>query len=101
MRAPAIADAEIDRLGAREQRGVAFLVAAGKLTDRPEIAPEREEPPLPRIVVRERYAGIVLDDGRAIGEQPVANDGEIAGVQQVGRALDQTVAGPERLAELQ
>src|SRR6266581_8765309 len=101
MHPPAIADAEIDRLRAREQFGVALLVAAGEFTDRPEIAAKREEPPLPRIVIRKRNSGIVLDDGRAVGEQPVAHGSEVAGVQQIGRALDQAIAGAERLAELE
>src|SRR3569832_1377590 len=101
MHAPAIADAEIDRLRPREQFCVALLVTAGKFADRPEVASEREEAPLPRVVVRKRNTGIVLDDGRAVGKQPVANDGEIAGVQQIGGALDQTVAGTKRLTEFQ
>ena len=101
MRAPAIADAEIHRLRAPEQLGVGFLISAGEFVDRPGIAAEREEAPFLRIVIGERNAGIVLDDGGAVGEQEVAHGGEVAGVQQIGRALDQAVAGRERRAEFQ
>src|SRR4051812_22514940 len=72
MGAPAITDAEIHRLGAAEQLGIGLLIAAGKLADRTGIVAEREEAPLLRIVVAERNAGIVLDDGGAVGEQEVA-----------------------------
>ena len=66
----------------------------------PSIVAEREEPPLLRIVIAERNAGIVLDDGGAVGEQEVAHRGEVAGVQEIGRALDQAVAGRERLRRI-
>src|ERR1700744_4040088 len=100
MGAPAIADAEIHRLRAAEQLGIGLLIASRKFADRAGIMAEREEVPLLRIVIAERNAGIVLDDGGAVGEQEVTHRGEVAGMQQVGRALDQAVARRERLAKL-
>src|SRR5581483_3446828 len=58
--APAIADAEVHRLGVAEQFGIGLLVASGKFTDRAGIMAEREEVPLLRIVVAQRDSGIVL-----------------------------------------
>src|SRR5258708_6091754 len=74
---------------------------AGDSPDRAGIAAEREDPPFLRIVVVERNTGIVLDDGGAVGEQKIANRGEVAGVQQIRRALDQAVARRQRRAEFQ
>src|SRR4051794_2725055 len=101
MRTPAIADAEIDRLPPSEQFGVGLLVSAGEFADRSEVAAVREEAPLLRVVIGERHAGVILDDGGAVGEDEVAHRREIAGVQQIRRALDQAVAGREAGTELQ
>ena len=101
MGSPAIANAEIDRLRAAEQVSVGFLVAAGELGDRAGITAEREEAPALLIEVDERDAGIVLDDGGAVLEDEVAHRGEVAGMQEVGRALEQAVAGRQRGTELQ
>ena len=64
--------------GSPEQFGILLLVSSGKFGDRAGVAAEREEPPFPRIVIRQRNAGIVLDDGGAVGEQEIAHSGEIA-----------------------
>src|SRR6516162_10533302 len=101
MTAPTIADTEIHWLRPPEQFCVGRLVLAGKFADRALISAERKEVPSLRIVIAEWDAGIVLDDGCAVGENEVARRREIAGVQQIGRALDQAVAGRERLAKLQ
>src|SRR3954470_19558681 len=61
--APAIADAEIERLAALEQVSISLLVASGKFVDRTGVAAERKEPPFAPIVTGERDAGIILDDG--------------------------------------
>src|SRR5690348_6434432 len=53
VRAPAIADAEIHRLRAPEQRGIGLLVAARKFADRAGIMAEREKVPSLRIVIAE------------------------------------------------
>src|SRR5262249_9307220 len=98
---PAIADAEIHRLRPAEQFGIGLLILVGKFADRTGIMTEREETPLLRVVVAQRNAGIVLDDGGAVIEQEVARRREAAGVQQIGRALDQAVARRERRAEFQ
>ena len=100
MLAPAIADAEIHRLAAPEQLGIGFLVSSGEFPDRAGVASERKEPPYLRIVIGQRHAGIVLDDGGAVGEDEVAHGGEVAGVQEIGRALDQAVAGRQRLRRI-
>src|SRR5882762_9389083 len=101
MRTPAIADPEIHRVRLPEQLGIGFLVAAGEFGDRAGIATEREEAPFLRAVISERNAGIILDDGGAVVEDEITHDGEVAGVHEIGRALDQAVAGPERRAELE
>src|ERR1700686_2008570 len=101
MRSPAIADAEIHRLGSPEQLGIFFLISSRKFRDRTGIVAEREEAPFLRTVIRQRNSGIVLDDGGAIGENEIAHGGEIAGMQQIGRALEQAVAGRERRAKFQ
>src|ERR1700676_5749887 len=101
MRAAAIAGAEIHRLWGSEQFGVGFLIPAREFRDRAGITAEREEPPFLRAVIGEWNAGIVLDNGRAVGEDVVAHGGEIAGMQKIRRALDQAVAGRERRAEFQ
>ena len=77
------------------------MVLDGGIRDRTGIAAERKKAPPIRIVIGERNPGIVLDDGGALGENEVTHGGEIAGVQQIGRALDQAVGGRERLAEFQ
>src|SRR5438552_866166 len=101
MGAPAIADAEINRLRPPEQFGIGLLEPARELADRSEVAAEREEAPLLRIVISQRHAGIILDDGGAVGEDVVAHGGEIAGVQQIRRALDQAVARRKTGTEFQ
>src|SRR3979411_1097064 len=101
MRAPAIANAEIHRLAPPEQLGILLLVPSREFGDRTGVAAKRKKPPFLRIVKGERNAGIVLDDGGAVGEQEIAHNGEIAGVQQIGRAFEQAVAGSQRLAKLQ
>src|SRR6266576_2747361 len=93
MRTPAIANAEIHRLAPPEQLGILRLVPSREFGNRTSIAAERKEPPFLRIITAERNAGIVMDDGGAVGEQKVAHRGEIAGLQQIGSALDQAVAG--------
>src|SRR5476649_1678078 len=100
MRAPAIADAEIHRLAAPEQLGILLLISSREFGDRTGITAKREEAPFLRTVICQWNAGIVLDDRGAVGEKEVANRGEITGVQQIGRALDQAVAGPQRFAKL-
>ena len=62
---------------------------------------EREEAPFPGAVIAERNTGIVLDDGGAAGEDIIPDRGEVAGVQQVRRALDQAVARRKRRTEFQ
>src|SRR6266481_7438500 len=101
MRTPAIANAEIDRLAPPEQLGILRLVPSGEFGNRTGIAAERKEPPFLRIIIAKWNAGIVLDDGGAVGEQKVAHRGEIAGVQQIGGALDQAVAERQRPAKFQ
>src|SRR6476660_2228524 len=101
MRAPAIADAEVYRLAAPEQLRILRLVPSGEFRNRTGIVAKRKEPPFLPVVTVERNAGIVLDDGGAVGEQKVAHDGEIAGVHQIGRALDQAVAGRQRPTKFQ
>src|SRR5438445_13784847 len=101
MRAPAIADAEIDRLRAPEQCGIRILITSREFVDRSQITAEREKAPFLRAVIRERDSGIVLDDGGAVGEQEVAHRGEVAGMQQIRGALDQAVAVRERRVEFQ
>src|SRR5258705_9744946 len=96
MRTPAIANAEIHRLAPPEQLSILRLVPSGELGNRTGIAAERKEPPFLRIITAKRNAGIVLDDGGAVGEQEVAHGGEIARVQQIGCALEQAVAGRQR-----
>src|SRR4029077_20323303 len=101
MRAPAIADAEIHRLGAAKEFGIGFLIPPMEFGARAGIAAEREKAPLPRPVIGERDSGIVLNDGRTVGENEVALGCEVAGVQEVGRALDQAVAWRKRCTEFQ
>ena len=101
MGAPAIADAEIHWLGAAEQLGVGLLVFARELPDRAGIAAKRKEAPFLGAVRGKRKAGIVLNDGRTVGKEEVAHGREIAGMQQIGRALDQAVAGRKPFAEFQ
>src|ERR1700751_4372448 len=101
MRSPSIAYAKIDRLAAPEKLGIGRLVSAGEFGDRTGIAAERKEPPFPGIVVRERNAGIVLNDGGAVGEDEIAHRREISGVEQIGCALEQAIAGRECFAKLQ
>src|SRR6202051_1195584 len=67
----------------------------------PGVMAEREQAPFLWTVIRQRNSGIVLDDGGAVGEQKIAHGGEIAGVQQIGGALDQAVPRRQRLAKLQ
>ena len=57
----AIADAEIHRLAAPEQRGIGRLVSSGEFVDRAGVAAERKEPPLLPIAISERNAGIIKD----------------------------------------
>src|SRR5579862_1375319 len=68
VRPPAIADAEIERLCALEQHGIRLLILVGKFADRPGIAAEREETPLPGAVIAKRNSRIVLNDSGAVGE---------------------------------
>src|SRR5882757_8649359 len=72
MRTPAIANAEIHRLAPPEQLSILRLVPSGELGNRTVIAAERKEPPFLRIIAGKRNAGIVLDDGGAVGEQKAA-----------------------------
>src|SRR5882724_6318186 len=101
MRAPAIADAEIHRLCPPEQFGIGLLISSRKFRDRAGIAAEWEEAPLLGAVIGQRNSGIVLNDRRAVGEKEVAHRGEVAGMQEVRRTLEQAVAGRERGAEFQ
>ena len=101
MRAPAVTDAEIDRLAAPEQFGIGPLVSSGEFVDRAGVATEWKEPPFLWIVIGKWHAGIVLNDGGAVGEDELADGGEVGGVQQIGRALEQAVAGRQSCAELQ
>src|SRR5487761_2020027 len=101
MRAPAITDAEIDRLRPLEQFGIGLLILPREFGDRAGIAAKGKETPLPRAVIGERNPGIVLNYRRAVGENEVAHAAEIAGMQKVRCALDQAVAGRERRAEFQ
>src|SRR5215475_2454303 len=71
--APAVANAEIDRLGAPEQLRILRLILARKFRDRAGIAAERKEVPFLRAEIGERNTGIVLDDGRAAREDEVAH----------------------------
>src|SRR5262249_45350421 len=54
-----------------------------------------------RLLAGERNAGIVLDDDGSFDEQEVANDRELARVQEIGGALYKTVSGRQRLAKFQ
>src|SRR3984957_4080012 len=83
IRTPAIADAEIYRLGTPKQFGIGLLIFAGKFVDRTSIMAERKEAPLLRAVIAEWNSGIVLNDGRAVGEDEVAYRREAAGMQKV------------------
>src|SRR2546430_12567296 len=76
MRTPAIANAEIHRLAPPEQLGILRLVPSREFGNRTGIAAERKEPPFLRIITAERNAGIVLDDGGAVGKQKVAHRSE-------------------------
>src|SRR5258708_7659094 len=76
-------------------------MSEGNVCKRAGVPPKGKEPPFPRIVIAERNTGIVLDDGGAVLEQKIAHRGEVAGVQEIRRALDQAVAGRERLAKFQ
>src|ERR1700756_1698773 len=101
MGTPAIANAEIHRLGAPATLGLFLPGSAGEFGDRTGVMAEREQAPFLWTVISQRDSGIVLDDGGAVGEQKIAHGGEIAGVQQIGGALDQAVARRQRLAKLQ
>jgi len=71
------------------------------IVDRAGVAAERKERHFLRIVTKKRNAGIVLDNRGAVGEQKIAHGSEMAGMQQIGRALDQAIRGRQSLAELQ
>src|ERR1700723_3312837 len=101
MRMPAIADAEIHRLGAPKQLGIGWLISSGKFIDWTGITAERKEAPLLRTVIAERNSGIVLNDGCAIGEDEVAHRRETAGMQEIGSALEETVSRRQRRTEFQ
>src|SRR5260370_21292408 len=84
-----------------EPLGIYRLVGSGKFGGRAGVAAKRREPPFLRIVTEKRNAGIVLDNRGAVGEQKIAHSGEIAGMQQIGRALDQAIRGRQGLAKWQ
>ena len=98
---PAIANAEIDRLRAAEQISVDPDSGLGEFGDGPASAGRTEERRAFVGEIDERDAEIVLDEGGAVLKDEVAHGGEVAGMQEVGRALEQAVAGPQCGTELQ
>src|SRR5579883_2544663 len=101
VRPPAVADAEIDRRRAlAEKLGELGLVGVGEDAERLDVAAERLETPFLAIEIRERDAGVVLEQRGAVGDQEFTHLGEAVTVHQVGRALDQAVARRELVAEL-
>src|SRR5262245_46679996 len=67
--APAVAVAEVDRRGRpAEQLLQPRLEGAREDAERRHVVAERLELPLLRVEMRERDAGVVLEDGRAVGD---------------------------------
>src|SRR5690242_20137552 len=98
---PSIADAEIERTALPEEDRIFRLITSGEHPDRAKVTAERLKVPLPRVVIGQRDARIVLDHHRAVGEQKLAHFRKAARMQEVRGALDEAVAGRERLQELQ
>jgi hypothetical protein len=72
-----------------------------ELADRHRIATERLQRPLVGLESGEGRASVVLKNMHAVGQNEVADARESAAMQQIGRAFDEAVAGPEFLAESQ
>src|SRR5688572_31149211 len=97
----AIADAEVERrrLQLPEKLTEPRLTPARKDRDRTEIGAERAELPEVGLEGMQRNTRVVLDDLLRMIEHEVAHLREVSAVHQVGRALEESVAGPERGCE--